>query len=220
MVIDTGFNFDDPHVLPSEVRSFCHDGSTGSLDRHGNMVARVIASQDPCCLGVAPLCDLFVAKAWSHVQRWDGILGPLDWAAELDVDVVNMSFVFTEVNDEVRSKLDALNRAGVIIVSSFNNYKAFPHSYPSVVSVGGEPSMGVDIALSPTADPPIPMNDGRPFTGTSVSSAKAAGVAACAKSYDRNIDRNQFLSVLRPSTAGSVGFPTQGTWHPTRPSHD
>ena len=62
VVIDTGFQQAlAPLTYPVECRPFTR--GPASTNEHGTRVCQVVASSDPCCLGVAPACELYVAAA-------------------------------------------------------------------------------------------------------------------------------------------------------------
>ncbi|WP_381419463.1 S8 family serine peptidase [Staphylococcus hyicus] len=65
----------------------------------------------------------------------------LKWCKDNQVQIINMSFGFENINDKTSKLIDDLGADGVIIVaSSGNNFGGdsdFPASHPLVISVGG-----------------------------------------------------------------------------------
>lgn len=193
LIVDTGFCASTPFVFPQQVRSFIGRADPSSVDGHGECVAQVMASQDPINFGVAPACELYIAQAIGEPHSWSSLLLALDWAKDLAVDVVNMSFAFASHNDSLAARLDDLASRGTILVASYNEHLAMPHSHPAVISVGGLGCVRADICTAAAHHPAI-LQAGKPFRGTSAAAARIAGVAACAKAYDRSISREDFLS--------------------------
>lgn len=206
MVIDTGFDAATPFVFPQEIKSFTHDPTTGSHDGHGNMVSSIIASQDPLKAGIAPAATLYVAKALSSHQHWGYLNRALDWALELQVDVVNMSFSIDRTDPGLEERLARLDASGAICVASHHPGRPWPHLLPYVVSAGLTDVPGVDMIAGDSQGMHVRDRTGRPFTGTSVSCAVVSGIAACAKAWARNfahpMDRSMFVEQLRSRIAG------------------
>lgn len=195
LVMDTGFSDYSPHLKPREVRSFVPTQGPECVDGHGDVVCRIIASGDPFALGVAPHCELYVAKVAGGPLSWNAYLDAMDWAMDLGVGVINFSLAFTEHNQEFGLKLAQADYAGVIIVAAHNPVHHWPHSEDSVISAGTK--KGCDVVASVTPHNNFKYRDGRPFVGTSASSATVAGMAACAKSFDPRINRVDFVATIR-----------------------
>ncbi len=189
LVIDTGFDPATPWVFPEQVRSFVGTPAVASHDGHGEAVCQIIASQNPVQMGVAPACRLFVARAIGPRECWTPIIQALDWAKEIGADVVNMSFAYNETNTEISHRLEELDRAGMILVSSYSQGLRFPHSLPCVLAVGGIGTpVGVDMMTGSDTYLGVTQR-GHRFWGTSVAAAVVSGVVACGRAADAGLVR-------------------------------
>lgn len=65
----------------------------------------------------------------------------IDWCIENNVDIVNMSFGFTNYDHTLSKKLDELVKSGTIVIASSGNNLGsksdFPATKSNIVSVGG-----------------------------------------------------------------------------------
>lgn len=152
-VLDTGIDLAHPDLpAPVDSVSFIAGEPVQDGNRHGTHVAGIIAGLDNAVgvIGVAPACDLLVAKvlANSGAGTVDGVILGLGWAVERGARVVNMSLSGAGYSRAFADACDAATAAGALLVAAAGNdasdVPAYPASYPAVVSVAA-----VDGALSP-----------------------------------------------------------------------
>ena len=190
-VLDDGFAAGDPDVVPSEARSFVRDTDEGG--RHGNRVCQVIASTHRQTLGMAPLCDLHVGRVLGRHYSWDSVREALRWVLEGQADVLNLSWAAPESDPECDRLLEEISGAGCLILAAHNAHLHWPHSRSWAISVG------TDIGGLLISDRASVRSQGKmeAFRGPSVSCARAAGLAACARAWDSGINAESFLKDIQ-----------------------
>lgn len=122
------------------------DATPWDENQHGTHVASVIASTANNALGIAGLLEtvelqpIRVLDA-SGTGSLEELVAGLDWIAERNVDVVNLSLV-VEGSDDLDVLADALDRviaSGAVVVAAAGNSHGevlWPAAYPPVLSVG------------------------------------------------------------------------------------
>ena len=161
---------------------------------HGTSIVGLIAGQNGF-QGVAPKARILHARAFENGKsNADAILAALDWAAEQNAQIINMSFVGP------RNKLfelacnAALDRGILLVAAAGNNGPkappAFPGAYKSVVAVTAtdeqnrrmaQANVGNYIAISAPGVgvlAPIPGGGFDAVTGTSFAAAIYSGAIA------------------------------------------
>jgi hypothetical protein len=191
-------------VRPVAARTFVGDGMADPI-RHGTRMAEIIASADPLDPGVAPACDLYVAKVISHHHATRPIAEALAWALESGADVVSMSFAYRGLDADVLARLEELDAAGCICLAAWHASLTYPHSHPCVLSCGslgggGDPDVRTVAEVMRRA----PASQLRPYRGNSVATAHAAGIAACGKALMPRLSRPGFAASLA-TPRGSAG---------------
>ena len=197
MIIDTGLRPDVSCLHIDESKLFV---GTDLYDPsgHGTSVALTIGSRDDYSTGMAPQAHLLIAQAIDpHVKSWTPILQALDWALDVRPDVVNMSFAHADRCDEMTKKLTQLDELGVICCAAFSPKLRWPHQETCVVAVAAldGPPIVKARTVGVWSTSPVAGRSG-PFKGTSAACAVMAGVAACAKSFNRRLNRQKFLKAL------------------------
>jgi type VII secretion-associated serine protease mycosin len=158
-VIDSGVDADNDHFAGAleKGRSFvggdAHDDDFG----HGTAVAGIIAARrlkGSVLVGAAPGATIVPVRTYEKVPDTAGLAKGIRWAAEQDVDVINVS-VSTGPNDtalpELRAAVKYAVSTGAIIVASGGNQaelapltqKRFPAALPGVIGVAASRSNGV-----------------------------------------------------------------------------
>jgi len=198
-VIDTGIDEDHPDLKGAmEARFDALGGKIASRD-HGTAMAGGIAANGRL-RGVATKVRLLSARAFD-TDGTGGALGStlsilkcLDWAAAQHAQIINMSFAGPD-DPTLRDALAAASARGLVLVSAAGNLgpKAppqFPGADAHVIAATATDSndkrfaganVGAYVAISaPGVDVLLPAPGGgyAMETGTSVSSALVAGVAA------------------------------------------
>jgi len=150
------------------------------------------------------------------------IISAIKLATEKNVDVINMSFGKTYINDDVEDACKAAVAKGLILVaSSGNNSKpgetktaTYPAAYNCVIGVGSVDAdslkrsdfsnVDVDVVApgrsdSSTGYAGLSNSDEEKYVlgkGTSFSGPQVAALAAMAKSIDKDITASEFMSIL------------------------
>ncbi|MEK7516477.1 MAG: S8 family serine peptidase, partial [Patescibacteria group bacterium] len=138
------------------------------LDGHGHSthVTGTIAARDNLVgvVGIAPEAEIWNAKVLSDggFGLWSWIIAGLEWAAENDVRVVNMSLGGFFDSLDLHDACDAAAEAGVIIVAAAGNGGSFwginfntityPGRYESVIAVAAIDSAGAHASFSSTGE--------------------------------------------------------------------
>jgi subtilisin family serine protease len=193
-VIDTAVDARHPALAGVIAEEYDAMPDIPQVDRnHGTSVSGLIA-------GVGPFRGMAPGSAIYHARAFEGgkstmyvILDALDWAAEKDVRIVNMSFVGPD-NDLLKSACDSARARGLILVAAAGNNgpKApygYPAAYPGVIAVTAtdandklmpQANRGPYVYVSaPGVDMLAPIDGGTDaVTGTSFSAAIISGAVA------------------------------------------
>lgn len=179
---DSGNGFDDDG-----------DGLTDSATGHGLGMAAA-------ALVVCPHADIYCVRVLDDEGRGDSwsVANGIAWAMAQDVDVINLSFGMAGYSDIVDVMLqDAWNQGKIVVASAGNqgsSQLAFPASLPQVLAISGTEEDGDADAIAnyhtdtwmsaPSRNVPGPHPSAHDaygwWSGTSVSSALAAGTIALA----------------------------------------
>lgn len=106
------------------------------------------------------------------------------------VDVLNMSFTNYMQDKTMKKLLFQLHKRNTILVAAYSENLLFPHSYPFVISAGKQ------LIAPNTFYSSISNNKFKTISGTSMQCAYISSVAALAKSYDKKITKDKFLSIV------------------------
>lgn len=175
---------------------------------HGTEMVRIIASNDPEDIGMAPMCEVYYWKVLDKsLSPWHRFARALDLALENGCQVVNMSFASHDQDPEMEAALKRLDAAGALLLAPWSDQYAFPHGYDSVIACGAI-GMFAGAKRKPvllTVNEVIRRGLGtksRPLRGNSVSTAVMSGIAACAKAFNPGITREEFTAeLLRRATS-------------------
>ncbi len=161
---------------------------------HGTSIIGLIAGQD-VFQGVAPGAHIYHARAFENGRsNANAILAALDWSAEQNVQIVNMSFVGPR-NNLFEQACNAAFERGILLVAAAGNNGpkapvAYPGAYKSVVAVTAtddqnhrmaQANIGSYIAISAPGVgvmAPIPGGGFNAVTGTSFAAAIYTGAVA------------------------------------------
>ena len=205
-LIDSGVAMQHPDLVGRAVEAydFVGDGQ-GEVERHGTALATLIAA-DPSngvgMAGIAPDATLLALRAC----REDGVAGvgqcntfslalALDHAIVTEVDIINLSIGGPP--DRLLAALVGRAQEGGAVVVAADGDTEFPSRLPGVVAVGRS-----DAASGAIQAPGFEVLAAEPsggydfFTGSSVSAAHAAGVAALLWSGTREADATQVREAL------------------------
>lgn len=202
-VIDTGVDVNHPD-LKNRIKNCANFTSEDIYDvkddaGHGTHVCGIIAAErnGTGVVGVAPKCDLYVAKAFNTdgVGDMKNILKSLDWMLKQGVDIVNMSFSSDGFSKQEEMYINKCYVNNIILVAAAGNKGqreriSYPARYKGVISVsavdinknkGGFSSYGDEIDLAAAGvDILSTYKDGKYaiLSGTSMASPIIAGSAA------------------------------------------
>lgn len=89
-------------------------------------------------VGVAPDATVF---SWDIQDGYlQDVMSALDWAINNRIDVVNMSFAFTDSYPSFRNKILEAHNNGIFLVCAAGNesstFFGYPATYPEAISVG------------------------------------------------------------------------------------
>jgi len=148
-IIDTGADLDHPDLKYAIVASanFNGTGSAEDGDGHGTHVAGIIGarSNGVGTVGVAPECELFIAKALGDdgSGAFSQITAAVYWLIGQDVDIINMSLGAPFDDVALHEALKVAARSGIICVAAAGNDGVdvlnavdFPGQYSEVIAVG------------------------------------------------------------------------------------
>ena len=142
-ILDTGI--DKEHVsLSGKVKEEINIISPGekiydSLG-HGTAVAGIIAASNNE-IGIAPNSELYSVKVLDENGKGtiENVIKGIEWAIEKDVDIINLSFGFSQDKAELKETIDKAIAKGIIVVASAGNMYGlnvqYPAAYKNVISV-------------------------------------------------------------------------------------
>jgi subtilisin family serine protease len=241
-IIDSGMNDHADLPRPANEFDFVENDSRAQDDNgHGTAVAGIIASQHqgtivlPGYKGVAPKANLLIAKVFgkSGEARGSVIASALDWCADQDADVINMSLGhggFSAACDTDYTALFSNTTAalGISVVAAsgndgFSNQISSPACGSKVISVGSVSKADKHSYFSNSAtilDLTAPGEnitttsfDGgyTSFSGTSAATPFVAGVIALLKSMPENPSSEEIKQALFKGAKdlGTVGRDAQ-----------
>lgn len=223
-VIDSEIDTAHPDLGGAIVKSFDAVGGNTDPHQHGTAIAGAIASHGKL-LGIAPGVQLLAARAFDATPAEAkgtsfAILKALQWAADNDARVVNMSFA-GPVDPVSHRMLAAASDKGLVLVAAAGN--AGPNSPPlypaadaNVIAVTATDShddlfkkanRGAYVAV---AAPGVEILAAAPAgayqvtTGTSVAAARVTGVAALLLELKPSLKPKDIRTILM-SSAKKIG---------------
>ena len=223
-VIDAGR--DKKHPALANITAFDFDAlpDTPVVNTdHGTSIVGLIAGQDGF-QGVAPGAHIYHARAFENGKsNTEAILAALDWAAEQNVQIINMSFVGPRNRLFEQACNAAFERDILLVAAAGNNGpnapSAYPGAYKSVVAVTAtdqqnqrmaQANIGSYIAISAPGVgvlAPIPGGGFDMVTGTSFAAAIYSG--AIANLLQRQPDQSSF-EVERVATKTALDLGKKG----------
>lgn len=144
-IIDTGVDINHRDLAVKEYINFTTDDIKDIEDvaGHGTHVAGIVGARMNGfgVVGVAPECELYVAKAFDGQGKGDNraILKSLQWMLEKGVDIVNMSYSSTEENEEEERLIRKCFENNIFLVAAAGNRGerrvSYPAKYNGVIAV-------------------------------------------------------------------------------------
>ncbi len=223
-VLDTGI---DPHPdLNVQGGVSFVPGESGSDDGngHGTHVAGTIAALDnnEGVLGVAPDVDLFAVKVLSASGSGSisSIAQGLEWAADNDMDVANLSLGSPSPSQTLEQAVNDASDSGVLVVAASGNSGTaslgYPARYENAMAVGATDQSdnlasfsqygeGLDIvAPGVGVESTYPGGGYDSLSGTSMATPHVAGAAALVKQQNPGWTNEQIRAHLN-DTATDLG---------------
>ncbi len=144
-VIDTGvdYNHEDLKGRIVKAANFTKEPDIDT-NGHGTHVCGIIAANknNIGVVGVAPLCDLYVAKAFDEKgnAHTNSIYQSIMWLISEGVDVINMSYSSNAPEEMERFAVDECIKRGIVTVAAAGNNGGknsimYPAKYDGVVAV-------------------------------------------------------------------------------------
>ncbi|MBI2144727.1 S8 family serine peptidase, partial [Candidatus Woesearchaeota archaeon] len=213
-ILDTGVNGSDVHLAKS------FTGNDASDDNgHGTIVAAAI-------MAIAPKAELLNAKVLDNTGRGleSSIISGINWAADNKADVIVLSLggPYSDIDSPLNRAVKEASEQGIAVVAAAGNCGkegtstscggyvgvTTPGNSPYAITVGAVDRQGNHAAFSSgertrgitkpdiTAPGVGVIIDGKEYSGTSISTAIAAGAAAVVSQAVPNIKPAQLKAVL------------------------
>ncbi len=231
-VVDTGVDFEHPDLKDAIVASadFSGKGEASDGSGHGTHVASIIAGSGAASggkyRGVAPGAELYIAKVLD--DRGEGltsdVLAGLDWAAEQQVHVINLSLgadVACDGSDALSTACDRLVDMGIVVCVAAGN------AGPGAGTVGTPGCARKVITVGATTDNDLvalfssrgPTRDGRVkpdicFPGEGIIAARARGTST-GTPQDEYYTAASGTSMATPHCSGAVALLLEAEPHLT-----
>ena len=219
-VIDTALDVEHPALAGAiaESRDFMPGVAVNDRD-HATSIAGLIAGAGPF-RGVAPGARIFHARAFEGGRStMDIIIEAVDWAAEQDVRIVNMSFVGPKNEMLELACAAARARDMVLVAAAGNNGPGAPWGYPAaydeVIAVTAtdaddrlmpQANRGAYVYVAaPGVDMVAPVGGGTDLvTGTSFAAAIVSGAIANLVNVKPGVSA-EWIEANLAATAGDLG---------------
>lgn len=247
-VIDTGVDYTHPDLNANYAGGYDFvNEDTDPMDDndHGSHVSGIIAAEDNGAgvVGVAPQADIYALKALdaSGSGYWSDVIRAIDWAVANNMQVINMSLGSSSAAPGVGTAVKNAYDAGIVIFAAAGNSGncggnsekvEYPARYDEVIAVGAVnqsnsrpcfSSHGSQVELAAPGVSVLSTIVGggyASFSGTSMASPHAAGVAALVLADgtlgDRNGDgviNNVDVRLWLQTTADDLGSAGRDTWY-------
>jgi subtilisin family serine protease len=231
-VLDTGVDMKHPDIenkIASRGKDFINNDNDATDDHwHGTHVAGIVAADTNNSLGIAGVawnCKVLPVKVADKdgMGFYSTLIEGLVWAADQNVQVINMSMGGEEAADSLRSAVKYVYDKNVVIVASAGNegnYVLYPAAYDDYclavaatnyndeVTTWSNAGPQVDVAapgvdilsLYPTWDTPSGFAPYAYASGTSMATPHVAGFAALIKSLKPWLTVSQVMNVIRYSS--------------------
>lgn len=223
-VLDTGIDSDHPSLsnfVDTSLGETFVGGTPEDVQGHGTHVAGTIASYGEVS-GVMQEATLVAVKVLGDDGSGSsyGIQQGILYAADINADVINMSLGGGGYDQGTSDAIDTANEAGTVVVAASGNDGAssvsYPAGYDGAIAVGSVTSTetrsnfsnygeGLEV-MAPGSDIYSTYPDGqyRTYSGTSMASPHAAGVAGMIRAIDSTLSVSEVRNILS-NTAQDAG---------------
>ncbi len=235
-----GYDFVDRNVSVNSGDYYVRDNdpSEDGTQEHGTLTAGVMSAalNGVGIAGVAPGARIVPVRAFGRdgVAEDDDLAAAIVYAADLGVDVINLSFGRNEDSPLLHEAIQYAYNQGTIVVASGGNAGGdgahYPSDYPEAIGVawftadgsdiepiGGQFGPGIDLGapgtaifttLAPHESDPRPIEEqlyGR-RSGSSLSAPQVTGAVALLRSVDSSLSPESIRGILT-STARDLNEP-------------
>ncbi|SDB83410.1 subtilisin [Shouchella lonarensis] len=220
-VLDTGIQHHEDLAVAGGVSFVPSESNYQDGNGHGTHVAGTIAALDNQIgvLGVSPDVELYAVKVLSSSGSGTlaGIARGIEWAADHDMDIVNMSLGGSSGSQTLEQAVNYAHGEGVTLVAAAGNSGSFlwfntigyPAKYENVIAVGAVNENNARASFSSVGDELDVMAPGvdvlsshlnnayQSFSGTSMASPHVAGAAALLLADDPSLSNEDIRGLLR-----------------------
>lgn len=190
-ICDSGFDINNNYIK-NNIYQYKDFGSTNV--EHGTHVMGIMClnnSNPTLVKGMACDSKYFIAGAKIGGQdSLKSIYNALCWLNDFNLDVLNLSFTYYQESDEIRDLLYDMHKKGTIIIAAYSRDFLYPHGYSFIIGAGS------DIIAPNTFFSSVEGDGFKSLRGTSMQCALISSVAACAKSFDKKINKKTFMDIV------------------------
>lgn len=144
-IVDTGIDINHEDIEVKSFINFTNDNREDVEDEagHGTHVAGIVGARmnGKGVVGVAPECELYIAKAFDGQGRGDkkSVVKSLEWMLMNEVDIINMSFSSSQGCEEEAEVIKKCIEKNIFMVAAAGNRGerkvTYPGKYKGVVAV-------------------------------------------------------------------------------------
>ncbi|MBI5208807.1 MAG: S8 family peptidase [Elusimicrobia bacterium] len=232
-VVDTGIDVDHADLKANIAGGWNaidkeHPDNFKDDNGHGTHVAGTIAAVDDEAgvVGVAPQASLYGVKVLDKDGggTFSDVIAGMEWTVANKMQVVNMSLGAARGNDSLKAAVEAMAKAGVILVAAAGNSGGavgFPAAYPGAIAIAAMDSKdkvasfssrGLQVAfIAPgVAVRSTYMGGGySSLSGTSMACPHAVGLAALAVAAKGLGDTEALRAHFKANAAALPGVPAE-----------
>lgn len=210
-IIDTGFPHHAEIAVPmTNIVNFTNSEVAQDIHGHGTGIAGIIKSKGPNLVGLAPMADVFYAKAFTDegVAEHGSVQAAVLYSIVKNIDIVVMSFGSESAHPVLSDAIKKGYARGMmffassgVMQGSVSKDAEYPARYSEVMSVGfgavknSKPSedgvFSIDFSQK-SIDTAFLENNFTKMTGTSILPPVAAGIAA--RILQRRKSKNESVS--------------------------
>ena len=184
-VVDSHFNRNNHRI--KKYYTISNGGVYG--DSHCSAVCDIISS-------VAPFCDIIISQAMvNKTGTCDSLLRAVSNIKDEDFDVINFSLSTSDDNADIRSLIHKISQRALVVAAMANNGSiSYPAQYDFSTSVSSYKRDWINADIY--CDDSFIVGNKTKKSGNSMSTAFVSGIFALAKSYDKNITKEEIIKQL------------------------
>ncbi|WP_208592650.1 S8 family peptidase [Gracilibacillus suaedae] len=214
-ILDSGINYELDELKDYVVKRFNttdNSSTTIPVNEHGTMIASIVAATNKgnTKIGLNESVQLYDVQVLNNDAKGqvENTVTGINWAIEQDVDIINISYGFSNDIPSFKKAIKTASDKGIIIVAATGNTIGlstdFPAKYPDVLSISAIDNemdifsyagKGKVDYVAPGVNVPVLNMQGEIEyqSGTSFAAAYATGVISLFKSQTINEDVIQYL---------------------------